>query len=261
MFPGQSGPPPVGPTGPGFSPGGFGGGPVGPPGSYPGSMGPQGPVMSGPPMGSPSVGSGGSGGGRRWLWVVAGVVVLVVVAVTVVAVLAGGGGESGSGKPEQQSLVGPEGTITVPASKNPMRPNQLWNPETLPDSVFEPFNFDRRGTEICDLRFNVKSCQWRTPSNRGFGFSAFVYASTDSFAQVLSDANLVDHSPITVGDRRATMYTLKADSFKRRCDIAWGTSFGSIWVTIMTSMPDEKPYDNCALVKELADRVYKHAPN
>ncbi|MFW0783848.1 DUF3558 family protein [Gordonia sp. CPCC 206044] len=189
---------------------------------------------------------------------------MVIVIVVVVAVMAGGGDDSSEspGAESSKSLVGPEGTITVPASENPLPPEQLWDPKELPDSVLDPMRFERSTTEVCDLRQNVKSCQWATPSwSEGGVYGGYVFASTQSFDELLQKRGWAPFEETNVKGQKAVRFSADGD-FSRSCDIAWGTSFGSMWVTIRAIGKDDPndPLNPCASAAGWAGKVYEYAP-
>ncbi|MFW0783853.1 DUF3558 family protein [Gordonia sp. CPCC 206044] len=186
---------------------------------------------------------------------------MVIVIVVVVAVMAGGGDDSSEspGAESSKSLVGPEGTITVPASENPLPPEQLWDPKELPDSALNQMQLERTG-EICDLRQNVKSCQWLSPAwdSRGM-YSGIAYSTTSSFDEVLRRPNFSNFEDIKVAGQRAVKYSVNGSSYSDRCDIAWGTRFGAIWVTIGRQGANN-PIDPCEKALQWAEYVHEAAP-
>ncbi|GAC69346.1 hypothetical protein GS4_23_01430 [Gordonia soli NBRC 108243] len=185
---------------------------------------------------------------------------VVVVAVVAMVVAASDGSESDTASGSSPSLLGPEGTLTVPASQNPLPADQLWNPSQLPDSVFSEMQFARRVTERCDFLAGVRSCDWGTVPTAPAGYGGYVYSTRYSLDEVRRMPNFTDFSDTVVDGRRAVKYTPVGKGFVERCDIAWGTSFGSIWVTIARSSSVSGAIDNCGLVEKWARLVYRNAP-
>ncbi|MCM3898088.1 DUF3558 domain-containing protein, partial [Gordonia sputi] len=97
----------------------------------------------------------------------------------------------------------------------------------------------------------------------GGEFGVFVYSSKQSFDEVLHDKRLSHFVETEVDGHRAVRYQLDNDGPNIRCDLAWGTSFGSVWVTVSSN--DENGeisggVDTCGILPKWAALVYPHVP-
>ncbi|MDL9936529.1 hypothetical protein QSJ18_07225 [Gordonia sp. ABSL1-1] len=196
--------------------------------------------------------------------VVVAVLVVVGVVVAVVMVSGGGGGDSSAGGSSSvvvssRSVVGPEGTLTVPMSENPVSVDQLWNPKSLPDSVAASMQFETPA-ELCDAQPPVAvSCQWGTPLWTSGTYGGHVISARSSFDQMLASPKYYGISETTVGGKRAIFLHIKGYEFSEECNVAWGTSTGLIIVGI-GSDDDDSRVDNCGLAKRWAEQVRALAP-
>ena len=80
----------------------------------------------------------------------------------VVLVGARSGDSSQASATSARSLVGPEGTITVPSSENPLPLEQLWDPATLPVATVKRMWLDPTSKDCFTVQ-DVKNCGWITP--------------------------------------------------------------------------------------------------
>ncbi|MFW0796532.1 DUF3558 family protein [Gordonia sp. CPCC 205515] len=189
------------------------------------------------------------------MWVLS----LVAVVVLVVGVVVIAGSSSGS---DEQSLVGPEGTITVPASENPKTQDDLWDPNNVPDSAVAAVGGDPT-SRSCNFYENSKGCSWGARTATGAEYSLFVWMSTSSFDEVRQRKDNVDQVMTTVGGKDAVRYHDRGRSYADDCYVTWGTSFGSTWIEVRAEdygNVEESP-DIPRLCAEWADQIHSVAPH
>ena len=181
-----------------------------------------------------------------------------------------GCGSSTSGTPMSVApsvpATGVEGTSVVSAAENPIPLDRLWDPINLTDpAIFAPLGVDpQAGKDCSDNPPNTRSCSWNRvqQGQPGGEFGVFVYSSKQSFDEVLHDKRLSHFVETEVDGHRAVRYQLDGKGPNYRCDMAWGTSFGSVWVTVDSGDQNNEQggVDTCGILPKWAALVYPHVP-
>ncbi|MBJ7290269.1 MAG: DUF3558 domain-containing protein [Williamsia sp.] len=185
------------------------------------------------------------------------VAVVVIGCVAMVAGCSTGGEPVATPSSSSQSVVGPGGTVTVPASANPYPVDKLWRMQnTLPKSrLSDEFGLSTLQPQ-CSALANAYLCSWSSKAQGTSGFGGLVTASTWSFDELKTRPNFSDFVPVTVGGQEGVRFRANGDSLDELCQIAWGTSFGVVWV----SSTSVKAADNCTRAARFAEMVHEYAP-
>ena len=168
------------------------------------------------------------------------------------------GGEPIAAPSSSQSIVGPAGTATVPASANPYPVDKLWRMQnTLPKSrLTNEFKVSTLQPP-CSTIANAYGCSWSSldPGSNGYGYIAD--ASTWSFEELKSRPNFGDFLPVRVGGQEAVRWSTNDESLTKQCSIGWGTSFGVVWAAFYS---DKERADTCDRAAEFAEMLHEYAP-
>ncbi len=161
-------------------------------------------------------------------------------------------------------ITGPEGTATVPASENPIPQEELWDPCSLPQEVKDSIQLDAR-TRNDDSLPPSRICSYGsglggTAKDPSYGVNVLV--SPYSFDEMKSNDKYTNIRPATVGDGHAAFLAdtkgTGAGTNKSGVNIVWGTSFGSVAVSVFPETA--VPVDLDSLLDTFVSSAYPYIP-